>query len=109
MITMEAEDGGGATGTCVVTVTAGDPIKVTGITADPPTMTLAVGEMKPLGYTITPSNATNTGTVWSSSNHNIASFNSSGNVIGVGIGTATITMVAEDGGGAVATCAVTVN
>lgn len=47
---------------------------------------------------ITPSNATNTSIVWSSSDDSIASVDSNGVVTGIGTGTATITAKTVDGG-----------
>ncbi len=55
-----------------------------------------------------PSTATNKNVTWSSDNEAVATVDASGNVTGESLGTATITVTAEDGGYQ-ATCEVTVN
>ena len=61
-----------------------------------------------LTATVSPSNATNKNVVWTSNNTSVATV-SGGAVRAVGKGIATITCSAADGGGAAATCQVTVN
>ena len=60
-----------------------------------------------LNVTFNPSNATNKKVTWKSSNPNVATVASSGNVKAIAPGTATITVISSDGG-KVATCNVEV-
>ena len=55
-----------------------------------------------------PSNPTLKGVIWSSSNTKVATVSSSGKVKAIAVGTAVITATAKDGGGAKATCKITV-
>ena len=82
-------------------------VKVTGVTLDPTSASLTVGDIKALNATVTPSNATNQNVTFSSSNTAVATVSSAGKVTGVKAGSATITATTEDGGYK-ATCKVTV-
>ncbi len=83
-------------------------IAVTGVTVEPQTLTLTVGESRTLVATVAPENATTKEVTWSSSNAQIASVGEkSGEVKAVAAGTATITVMTTDGG-KTATCTVTV-
>ena len=82
-------------------------VSVTGVTLDKSKITLAVGGNATLTATVSPSNSTNKGVTWSSSDTSIATVNNSGKVTGVKAGAATITVTTEDGG-YTATCKVTV-
>lgn len=66
-------------------------IPATGITINQSDFSIDKGDTKPLTTTITPSNATATTVVWTSSNTAIATVNSDGLVTAVNVGTATIT------------------
>ena len=83
----------------------GDIIAVTGISLDSSTKTVTAGDTVTITATITPSNATNKGIVWTSSDETVATV-SGGIVTGVGNGTAVITAKTVDGG-FTATCSVT--
>ena len=86
-------------------------IKVTGITLANKTLT-KTGTTNPtvtITPTITPSNATNKGVTWSSSNPGVATVNASGVVTYVSAGTTVITATAKDGSGVKGTCTVTCN
>jgi hypothetical protein len=83
----------------------GDIIAVTGISLDSSTKTVTAGDTVTITATITPSNATNKGIVWTSSDETVATV-SGGIVTGVGNGTAVITAKTVDGG-YTATCSVT--
>ncbi|MDR1840495.1 MAG: Ig-like domain-containing protein, partial [Holophagales bacterium] len=85
----------------------GQTVSVTGVSLNRNTMALNAGSSETLSPTITPSNATNKGVTWTSSNDAIASV-SSGRVTGVAQGAATITVRTNDGG-YTATCSVTVS
>ena len=83
-----------------------DPeIAVTGVSLNESSLTIEVGESSKLIASITPSNATGSGLVWSSSNDKVATVNESGNVKAISEGTATITVKA---GNYSANCAVSV-
>lgn len=83
----------------------GDIVAVTGISLDSSTKTVTAGDTVTITATITPSNATNKGIVWTSSDETVATV-SGGVVTGVGSGTAVITAKTVDGG-FTATCSVT--
>jgi uncharacterized protein YjdB len=102
VITVTTHDGG-KTATCAVQV---EVVRVTGVTLDKASLVLAVADSETLVATVQPSNATNQGVSWSSSNAGVAAVNG-GLVTGVLAGTATITVTTADGN-ITATCAVTV-
>ena len=84
-------------------------VKVTSISLNKTSMTLAVDKEETLTPTITPNNATDKTVTWSSSDDAIASVDSDGKVTAVAVGgPVTITATAHDGSGVTATCAVTV-
>ena len=82
--------------------------RVESVAVTPETLTLETGESGQLAATVLPEEAANKAVVWSSDNTNAATVDSTGNVIAVGAGFATITATTVDGG-FTATCAVTVN
>ncbi len=82
---------------------------VTRITLDQTNITLEEGETLQLTATIEPSNASNQSVTWSSNSNTIASVSSAGLVTANSVGTATITIKANDGSNVQATCNVTVN
>ena len=83
-------------------------VPVTGVSVSPTSSSLQVGQTQQLTATVSPSNATNNGVSWSSSNTGVATVNSSGLVSGVSAGNATITVRTDDGG-YTATCNVTIS
>ena len=83
--------------------------KVTKVELDKTNLTLNVGDEETLTATITPDNATDKSVTWESSAPSVATVDTSGKVIAVAPGTATITATAADGSGEKATCSVTVN
>ncbi|MDR1840859.1 MAG: Ig-like domain-containing protein [Holophagales bacterium] len=101
-ITVRTVDGN-HTATCAVMVY---PISVTGVSLNKNAMTLGVGATEQLVHTIQPSNATNQGVTWETSNSGVATV-SSGLVTAIASGSATITVRTNDGNHT-ATCAVTV-
>ncbi len=105
-ITATAKDGSGKKGTCAVTING---IEVTSITLSPSSLTLSVGSNQTLTATILPSDASNKGLTWSSSNTSVATVDQTGKVTAVMAGSCTITATAKDGSGKKGTCAVTIN
>ncbi len=90
---------------CIVTV-ANPTVPVTGVTLDKTSVTIDVGSTETLKATIVPSDATNKGLAWTSSNPAVASV-ANGVVTGVSAGIATITVTTIEGAKN-ATCTVTV-
>ncbi len=108
-ITATSSDGGYVFSTVQFTVTATPPI--TGIALNKTKETLYLGsslDSKILTATITPSECTNVGVTWSSSDPNIATVNQNGRVTAVSEGITTITCVANDDSGISASCQITV-
>ena len=67
-----------------------------------------VGQKGRFTATVSPSNASNKGLTWASSNPKVATVDQNGNLTGVSVGSTTITCTAKDGSGVKATCKVTV-
>src|SRR5574344_384873 len=88
-------------------IDAGSAVSVTGITLTKSVLSLAAGNSVTLTAVISPSDATNTAVIWSSSNSAAASVTSSGIVTGIAAGSSTITATTSDGG-YTASCEVTV-
>ena len=107
-ITATTEDGG-YSDTCIVTVSeTSTTTSVTGVTLNDDTLTMStIGGTHTLGYTITPSDATNKNVTWSTSEPTVASVNN-GIVTANANGTTVITIKTTDGG-YTDTCTVTVN
>ena len=101
-ITVTTKDGS-KKATCKVTV----KVPVTGVKLNKTSQTVAVGKTAALKATISPSNASNKGVTWKSSNTAVATVSSKGVVTGKKAGTATITVTTKDGSKK-ATCKVTV-
>lgn len=83
-----------------------DVTKVDRVTLEPNTLTLEKGEKETLTATVAPTNATNKGVTWSSSNPEVATVDNGVVTAGIGGGT-TITVTTEDGS-KTATCTVNV-
>ncbi len=90
--------------TCAVTVYE---IPVTGISLSQNTLALVEDEYVILEAIVSPENATNKKVIWSSSNSSVVKVISNGRVDAVGVGSATITAMTEDGAHT-AVCVVTV-
>lgn len=76
----------------------GSGVAVTGVTVSPTSATITVGGVRQLTATVSPSNATNKGVTWSSSNTTAATVDANGLVTARAAGTATITVRTSDGG-----------
>lgn len=76
--------------------TFGPVIPVTSVSVSPKTHTLEVGNTHTLSITHMPENATNKGMKWESTDHKIATVNSSGLIRAVAPGTATIKGISHD-------------
>ena len=83
-----------------------DVTKVDRVTLEPNTLTLEKGEKETLTATVAPTNATNKGVTWSSSNPEVATVDNGVVTAGIGGGT-TITVTTEDGS-KTATCTMNV-
>ncbi len=98
-----ASTDGGFIASCICTVTA-SAVKVTGVTLNTTALIITAGYTEQLSAVIKPvdvsgkSTATNQGITWKSSDLNVASVDSSGQVIAINAGSATITATTADGG-----------
>ena len=106
-ITCKAKDGSGKTATFKITV-QNPAVKVTKLTLNRKNATILKGKTLQLSATVKPTNATNKGVTWKSSNTRIATVSSSGKVTAKAAGTVTITCIAKDGSGKKATCKIQV-
>lgn len=84
----------------VTNIALGDPAgtPVTGVTVEPSTLALEVGESQSLTATVAPANASNTAVTWTTSDAGVATVSNTGVVTGVADGVATITATTDDGG-----------
>ena len=105
-ITVKTIDGG-KTATCSVTVKA-KTVSVTGVGLDKTSLSLTEGDTYTLTATVSPSNATDKSVTWSSNTTSVATVSSSGVVTAKAAGSATITVITNDGG-KTARCSVTVH
>ena len=93
----------GATAYCKVNVT----LPVNGLLLNFSDKSIYVGEKFKLKVSVNPSSATELGVTWKTSNENIATVNTDGEIEGVAGGTAVITATTKDGGFS-ATCVINV-
>lgn len=84
-----------------------DIVAVTSVTLNESALSLKEGRNVTLSATITPDDATNQNVTWKSSDPDIATVDTNGKIRALKLGTATITVITEDGG-KTATCTVTV-
>ena len=68
----------------------------TSIAIDNSLTTIKVGETKPLGYTVSPSGARTDKLIWTSSDPNVLTVDSTGNITGVSAGTAKVTVTSDN-------------
>ena len=71
---------------------------MSGVSLNVDSLALEIGETDTLEATVEPSNATDKSVTWSSSNLSVATVDSNGEVQGVSVGTADITVTTDDGG-----------
>ncbi len=96
-VTITATTTNGITGSIDVTVES-NTVAVTGITVNGDTaLTVKVGTVKLISYTISPSNATNKKVKFSSNNSSVVTVNSNGMIGALKAGTAVISITTEDG------------
>lgn len=88
-------------------VAIGEPVLVTGVALNKATTNIMVGGKETLVPAIAPVNATNKIVTWTSSNIAVATVSNAGEVTGVAVGTANITVTTADGN-RTAVCSVTV-
>ena len=103
-ITATSEDGS-KTASCKITI---QPVQVTKITLSQSSVSLKPAGTVTLTATVAPTNATNNGVKWSSSNKKVATVDKNGKVTAVAEGSVTITATAKDGSGVTAGCVITV-
>lgn len=109
-ITAAAKDGSGKSASCVVTVVFNpnpDERLVESIVLSKTQAELAVGETLLLAATVTPEDADDPSVNWVSSDENVAVVED-GKVTAVGVGSVIVKAIAADGGGAEASCMLTV-
>ena len=82
--------------------------RVTNIALSQKSLSMKGGDTQTLIATVSPSDATDKSVTWTSSDESVAVISTSGLVTAVASGSCTITCMANDGSGIVATCAVTV-
>ena len=92
-ITVTTEDGG-FTGACTINVYNQ---AVTGVTIEPSEAELPAGYSMKLTATVLPENATNKNVVYSVDDESILSVDQDGNITGLSLGIATVTVTTEDG------------
>ena len=83
-------------------------IRVTSVSLNKTSITLAVDDNETLTATVLPENATNKTVTWGSSDTSVAAVDANGKITAVGLGNATITVTTNDGN-KTATCEVNVN
>ena len=95
------------TGSCIIKVTEAE-VKVTHITLDNNSLTLAEGGVATLKAAVAPDNASNKAVTWTSSNADVATVDSNGTVTAKKEGTAQITVASVENPAITAVCTVTV-
>ena len=95
-ITVKTVDGG-KTATCSITVPS-NTVSVTGISLKTGSYDLVFGKTGALTATVYPSNATNKSVTWSSSDPNVVSVSTTGNLTAKKVGKAVISAKTNDGG-----------
>src|SRR5690606_16717782 len=76
----------------------GSNVPVTGVSLPSSGITMKIGQTAPVTESILPSNATNNEVTWSSSDTNVATVTTAGEVTAVAVGTSTITVITVEGG-----------
>lgn len=81
-----------------ITVTKKPDVPCTGVTINPKSISLGIGQTNSLNVAISPSNATNKSVTWSSDKTSVASVDENGVITGIAPGTAKVTVKTADGG-----------
>ncbi len=84
-------------------------VKVSGITLSKTSLSLRIGESETLSATVLPANANNRTVTWTSDKPEIVSVDANGKISALALGSATITVTANDGSGVKASCYVFVS
>ena len=92
--------------TCIVSVS---PVRVTGVTLNKNSMTLASGDKEQLTATVLPTNATNKNVTWFSFNSAVASVDPTGMVTAVAVGNVDIRAISSENNEHYSICSVTVS
>lgn len=104
VIRATARDGSGVYGEFTVTVKT---VHVTGVSINPTTYSMEIGQSVRFSATVSPSDATNKAVTWRSSDTSVATVNNNGCVVAKNIGTTTISVKTHDGN-KIAVCDLTV-
>lgn len=100
VITATAADGSGVSASCIIQVV--NP--VTGISVDPDTVRLLIGDSQKVTANIYPSDASIQNVTWSSSNPSVATVDESGEIFAIATGKAKITATSNDGNNITGVC-----
>ena len=84
------------------------PTRVAAITLDNTELAMTPAQKQQLSASVSPEDADNKNLVWTSSDESVATVTEEGLVTAIGRGSSTITCMAADGSGTLATCTVTV-
>ena len=105
VITVTTSDGG-KTSSCKVTVSE-KRISVEGVSVEPESLSLTVGEKAQVTASVTPEDASDKTVTWSSNDKNIAAVSEDGTVTALSVGKAIVTATTKDGE-KTASCSVTI-
>ncbi|NKI31908.1 Ig-like domain-containing protein [Croceivirga thetidis] len=99
VLTARTVDGGfEAYSTVTVLPSGGNGVAVTGVTLQPESFSLSVGESRTLEATVFPANADNQEIIWYTSNDTVVSINGNGEITALSAGTSVLTARTLDGG-----------
>lgn len=93
VVTATAADGSGCSDSCIITVV--NPVR--GVSLEPDTVRLLIGDSKVISASVSPDDASIQGLTWTSSNESVATVDEAGEVFAVGSGKTKITATSQDG------------
>ncbi|MBR5661529.1 MAG: Ig-like domain-containing protein [Bacteroidales bacterium] len=93
---IDAKAGNGTTGTCGIHVKK--DLRLKGIALSKSELEVTMGKTEQLEVVFTPADAENKNVTWESSDNAVATVSSTGEVLGLDVGEATITATSEEGG-----------